>query len=320
MRALPSRLSDGMGREGIAFTGRRGEAWALIWANRRDYPYVLPATLAIALVMLYPLGYVIYLSFFRTSLFSPVPRFDGLGNYVRLLTSEKFWIVLTNTLEWTVGATALAFVWGLVAALVLNQEIPGRTALRNILLLPYVISYVVAGYVWVWIFHGQFGLANSLLRQIGVIEQPMPFLESTRLVMYTLIFTQAWKTAPFVMIMLTAGLQTIPPQLYAAARVDGAGRWEQFREITWPHLLPFTILTLSLQTLSNFHSFTLPWIMTGGGPMFRTHVFSTYIYMVSFNELNFGLASAAAVVVAAVVGAAGVFYVRSVIRLQKEVA
>jgi multiple sugar transport system permease protein len=291
--------------------------WGLVWRNRWDYPYVLPAILAVALVMLYPLVQVVYLSFFRTSLYSPTPKFDGLGNYVRLLTSEKFWIVLTNTLEWTVGATALAFVWGLVAALVLNQEIPGRTALRNVLLLPYVISYVVAGYLWVWIFHGEFGLANSLLRQVGLIDQPVQFLENTRLVMYTLIFTQAWKTAPFVMIMLTAGLQTIPPQIYAAARVDGASRWQQFREITWPHLMPFTTLTLTLQTLSNFHSFTLPWIMTGGGPMFRTHVFATYIYLVSFNELNFGLASSAAVVVAAVACMAGIFYVRSVIRIQK---
>jgi multiple sugar transport system permease protein len=297
----------------------RGESgvWGLAWKNRWDYPYVLPAILAVALVMLYPLVQVVYLSFFRTSLYSPIPRFDGLGNYWRLLTSDKFWTVLTNTLEWTVGATALGFVWGLIAALVLNQEIPGRTALRNILLLPYVISYVVAGYLWVWIFHGQFGLANSLLRQVGLIHEPIQFLENTRLVMSTLIFTQAWKTAPFVMIMLTAGLQTIPPQIYAAARVDGANRWQQFREITWPHLIPFTTLTITLQTLSNFHSFTLPWIMTGGGPMFRTHIFATYIYLVSFNELNFGLASTAAVVVAAVASVAGIFYVRSVIRVQK---
>ncbi len=306
-----------MRREAITFSVGWGETWAQVWMNRWDYPYVLPAVLAIALVMLYPLGYVVYLSFFKTSMFSRVPQYDGLGNYLRLLTSDKFWTVLRNTLEWTVGATALAFVWGLIAALALNQEIPGRAILRNVLLLPYVISYVVAGYLWVWIFHGQFGLANSLLRQVGLIAEPVQFLENTRLVMYTLIFTQAWKTAPFVMIMLTAGLQTIPPQIYAAARVDGAGRWQQFREITWPHLLPFTTLTIALQTLSNFHSFTLPWIMTGGGPMFRTHVFATYIYLVSFNELNFGLASAAAVVVALVVGAAGVFYVRSVIRLQK---
>lgn len=291
--------------------------WSQVWRHRYAYPYVLPAIAAVCFVLLYPLLYTIYLSFFKTSMYSTEAKFDGFGNYARLLSDPTFWIVLRNTVEWTAGATLVAFIWGLTAAMVLHQNIPWRTGLRNLLLLPYVISYVVAGYLWVWIFHGQFGLANSLLQQLGLIERPVQFLENTGIVMYTLIFTQAWKNFPFVMIMLTAGLQTIPPQLYAAARVDGAGPWQQFREITWPHLTPFVVLTLSMQALGNFHSFTLPWVMTGGGPLFRTHIFSTYIYLLSFNELNYGLASAAAVVVALVAVVLAIFYVRSVMRTQR---
>jgi multiple sugar transport system permease protein len=152
------------------------------------------------------------------------------------------------------------------------------------------------------------------LIQWGFIEEPIPFLQSPALVMLSLVLVNTWKSFPFAMIMLLAGLQTIPEDLYKAARVDGANAWQQFIEITLPQLMPVTMVTTVLMIIGNMNSFTIPYVMTGGGPAHQSEIIITWIYNISFQTLRFGYASAISVVLFLVLFVFSYFYVRVLTR------
>jgi multiple sugar transport system permease protein len=263
-------------------------------------------------VIVYPFVYTVYLSFYSTPTYTPEIVFTGVDNYVETLTDDdRFWLVVTNTLWWTFGGTLLAFVMGFAAALLVNRPMPLRGLIRSTLMTPYVIGVVVAAYGWKWMYHADFGVISGMLMQLGLISRPILFLESESLVMPSLILANAWKSFPFVMIMLLAGMQAIPQQLYNAARVDGAGRFRRFWEITVPELIPVIGVTTVLLFIANVNSFTLVWILTGGGPAYLSQILVTHIYTLSFMSLRFGYASAVSVLLFIVLMAATVVYVRA---------
>ncbi len=286
---------------------------ARIWETRWDYMYIAPALIVMLLVIAYPIYYTVVLSFYKTppSLAMADKIFVGWENYVRLLTSSSFHQVTMNTLVWTVWSTFFAIVLGFGAALVLNREFIGRGILRGILLVPYVISAVAASYVWRWIYHSDFGVLGSILFRMGLIDDKLNLLDNVDRVLPALIVVNVWKEFPFAMIMILAGLQTVPEQLLRAARVDGASEFNQFLHVTLPHLKGVLIITVLLLFVANLNHFTIPWIMTGGGPAGASDIWITQIYQIAFGRIRFGIASAYSVILFVVMVVIGYFYVKA---------
>jgi multiple sugar transport system permease protein len=183
--------------------------------------------------------------------------------------------------------------------------------LRGILLIPWVISQVAAAYVWRWLYHSDYGLISGMLMNWGFMDERFIFLDSTTWVMPSLIVANVWKEFPFVMIMMLAGLQTVPDQLLRAARVDGAGTINQFIHITVPHLKNIIVVTVLLLFVANLNSFGLVWIMTGGGPAGASEIWIVSIYTTAFRSLRFGLASSFSVILFIFMMTIGYFYVRA---------
>jgi multiple sugar transport system permease protein len=283
------------------------------WA---DYVYILPALGVMLLVIGYPIYYTIYLSFFNTppSLAMSQKIWIGLDNYERIVKSDSFRDATKNTVVWTVFSTFFAFVLGLLAALVLNREFVGRGIVRGILLIPYVISAVAAAYVWRWLLHSDYGVIGAITTELGITEKPIVFLDDVDRALPSLIVVNVWKEFSFAMIMMLAGLQTVPDHLHRAAQVDGAGVWQRFWHITLPHLKGVTLITVLLLIVTNLNSFTIPWIMTGGGPAGSTELWITDIYQLAFGRTRFGIASAYSVILFLIMMSMGYFYVRALTR------
>src|SRR5579859_4442570 len=170
--------------------------------HRTDYVWVAPALLVMLLVIGYPFVYTIDLSFYDTPPSSANWYFNGVNNYTQILSDPFFWAVTLNTAFWSVGSTVLAFLIGLGAALVIQREFVGRSLVRGLLMIPYVISYVAAAYVWRWLYHSDYGLISGVLYDAYIIDAPINFLDSTSNVMPSLIIANVWKEFPFAMIML----------------------------------------------------------------------------------------------------------------------
>jgi multiple sugar transport system permease protein len=289
---------------------------ARVIRHRADYLYVLPALGVMALVIAYPVYFTVYLSFFNTppNLALEDKIFVGLDNYGRILAAESFHEATWNTLVWTVFSTLFAFTLGFGAAIALNRELFGRGVLRGTLLVPYVISAVAASYVWRWLYHSDFGVIGAILVALGLTDGPINILDNRARVMPALIVVNVWKEFPFAMIMMLAGLQTVPDQLLHAAQVDGAGAWQRFWHVTVPHLKGVSLVTVLLLLVTNLNSFTIPWIMTGGGPAGASEIWITHVYQLAFGRIRFGLASAYSVILFVVMMAMGWFYVRALTR------
>ena len=287
-----------------------------MFRHRADYLYVLPALGVMALVIGYPIYDTVYLSFFNTppNLALDDKIFVGFDNYTRVLASESFHQASWNTVIWTLFSTFFAFVLGFGAALALNREFLGRGLMRGILLIPYVISAVAASYVWRWLYHSDFGVIGAISMALGLTDRPINFLDDPDVVMPALIVVNVWKEFPFAMIMMLAGLQTVPDHLLRAAWVDGAGTWHRFWHVTVPHLKGVTLVTVLLLLVANINSFTIPYIMTGGGPAGASEIWITQIYQIAFGRIRFGLASAYSVILFIVMMTMGYFYVRALTR------
>ena len=284
-----------------------------VWASRADYVYVLPAIIVMLIVIAFPIYYTIDLSFFRTppGLLLRDKIFIGFDNYTAILTSELFWKVTLNTVIWTVASTLIAFVLGFGAALALHRDFPGRGLMRGILIIPWVISAVAASYIWKWIYHSDFGIIGAILMQLGWVSRPPNFIDSVGTVLPSLIVVNIWREFPFAMIMLMAGLQTVPEQLLRAAQVDGASTWQRFWHVTFPHLSGVITVTILLLAVANFNSFIIPWIMTGGGPANASHIWITHIYELAFGRQRWGVAAAYSVLLFIILMSLGYFYVRA---------
>lgn len=298
-----------------ARAARRG-LFGRIADSRADYLYVLPALAVMMVVIAYPIYYTIELSFFKTppNLQMRDKIFVGLENYQTILASESFHAVTINTLIWTISCTFVAFLLGLGAALALHREFAGRGLLRAVLLVPYVVSAVAASYVWKWLYHSDFGVIGALSVQLGLTDKPINFIDNIYTVLPSLIVVQIWREFPFAMIMLMAGLQTVPDQLLRAAQVDGANAWHRFWHITFPHLHGVSMVTVLLLLVANFNSFIVPWIMTGGGPAGASDIWITQIYQIAFGRQRWGVASAYSVILFVVMMTLGYFYVKALTR------
>ena len=265
---------------------------------QRDQPwrYVAPGALVLGLVTVYPLAHVVWLSLERRSLLDAgPPRFSGLDNYARLAADERFWNALGNTLYFSVVSVALELALGLALALALQRPFRGRALAYGVILLPWAVPTAVSARMWEWIYDAEIGVLNHLLgAHVNWLGSPAWALNAA-------IFMDVWKSTPFVALLLVAGLQGIPRELYHAAALDGASRWTVLTRITLPLLAPILLVALVFRTIDAFRVFDSVYVLTGGGPANSTETLSVYAYKVLFQSLEFGYGSALAVSVFACV-------------------
>ena len=266
--------------------------------------YVIPALVLLSFVTIYPVFYVLYLSLQRRLLIFDISRFIGLGNYLFLLSDERFWNALKNTVYFTTLSVSLELSLGLLIALLLNRPFRFRGGIRAVVLIPWAIPTIVSAKMWEWIYNTDFGILNYL------IGSKINWLGSSFWAMNAAIFMDVWKTTPFVAILLMAGLQVIPQDLYHAAMVDGAGSGFIFRKITLPLLKPVILVVLIFRTLDAFRVFDAVYVLTGGGPANTTDTLSIYAYKVLFQTLQFGYGSTLSVVVFLCIGGISIFYIK----------
>ena len=258
---------------------------------------LIPALLILSLVFVYPIVRAFWLSLFAENLGTQLqPVFTGLGNYQRMLGDGRFWQSLGNTTIFTVVSVGLELILGLGVALVLNKSFFGRGAVRTIAIIPWALPTAVMGLAWAWIFNDQYGVVNDILRRLGLIDTGINWLGTPTLAMIALIVADVWKTTPFIGIILLAGLQSIPEDLYEAHRMDGATPWQSFYQITLPLLMPQILIALLFRFAQSFGIFDLVQVMTGGGPAGSTETVSIYIYSTVMRYLDFGYGAALVVV------------------------
>ncbi|ELY92344.1 carbohydrate ABC transporter permease [Natrialba taiwanensis] len=287
-------------------------------SDEQQYAYklLLPGLLMMLLIHFIPIVWGVLISVLGVdsgyvSQWYEAP-FVWLENYrfvldPRTVVGERFWYSLRQTIIFSVGTLLLTYVLGLTAALLLNQRFKGRFAARTLLLLPWVAPSVVTLLIWRMMFQQQSGIINSLLLSLGVISEPIYWLIGDNTI-WTLVLVHSWTQFPLVMIMLYAGLQSIPEQLYEAASIDGAGRWEQFRYITFPQLKPVSAVVVLLMMLWTMINFTSPYILLGAQPPQSGQVSILYIYNFAFSNYQFGRGAAMSVVLFAIAMAMAMLY------------
>jgi len=265
--------------------------------TERPFLFVLPALGLMAVVAVYPLASTFWLSLRDELPIFDISRFVGLSHYIELWHDQRFWRSLINTLYFTGVSVSLEVILGLAAALVLHQIFPARGLVRALVLTPWFIPTVVAARMWEWIYNPQFGVLNFVLIQSGFSTTGLNWLGHPLLALHAAILADVWKTTPFAALLILAGLQTIPSDLYRAARVDGAGSVKAFWYITLPLLAPMLGITLLFRTLDALRVFDIVYVLTGGGPANTTETLSIYAYRLSFQTLQFGYGAAVAVLV-----------------------
>jgi multiple sugar transport system permease protein len=254
-----------------------------------------PMGLVLLLVIGYPLVDALWLSLHRVNLAHPDQGqpFVGLSNYVYAFRQTAFWHSLWRTLYFTVTSVGLELALGLLFALLLNERFPGNLGARLAMLFPWALLTVSNGLLWAWILNPTYGIANALLLSLGVLQAPKTWLSDTFWTMHVIILADAWKTVPTMTLLLLAGLQPIAPDLYEAAAVDGATRWQQFSRITLPLLRPMILVAVALRTIAAFRVFDVIYVLTGnGGPADSTKVLAFYAYDQAFRYLFFGYGAA----------------------------
>jgi multiple sugar transport system permease protein len=270
---------------------------------------LVPSLAVIALVAAYPIGYAIWLSLNEYSVITPgLSRFVGLDNYLDALGSAEFWDAMKTTVLFTVISVGLELVIGLAMALVMHQAFRGRALLRAVVLVPWAVLTVVTAITWRTIFEPELGFANTTLSALGLPGGEVVWLGEEGYALAVMILADVWKTAPFMALLILAGLQGISQDLYDAAKVDGASAWQRFRRITLPLLVPAITVALIFRTLDALRVFDLPYVLTKGANGTET------LSLIAQNELvtnrNTGLGSALAVLTFLTVMGISFLYIR----------
>lgn len=256
----------------------------------------LPLVVVLVGLLLYPVVSAVLVSFQSKFLGSP-GKFIGLGNYVEMFTKDQAILeVFSNTITYTIGSVALKVVLGFASALLLNEQLAARSLFRGWMLLPWIIPTLVVGLTWRWMFDQSGGILNFILVKLRLVDIPPAWLADKVLARIAIVLANVWRGFPFFTITILAGLQSISLELYEAAEMDGATIWRKIRHITIPAIKPVVLITVILSTIWTFNDFELLWVMTGGGPSYSTHIFTTYAYQLGFKGSRFGYATAVSLV------------------------
>ncbi|MGL5115520.1 MAG: carbohydrate ABC transporter permease [Beijerinckiaceae bacterium] len=262
------------------------------------YLLLAPAVLLIAAIIVYPLFVSVDISFQNVG----IARLDAprrpftTDNYARLFASPDFWNACMVTLQLILVVSVACFLLGLGTALLVNNQFKGRSIARLVVAMPWAVPEVIATVIFAWMFDSSFGLFNWLFITLGLADKPINWFSDPTAAFAVVATTMIWKGYPFVSIMILAGLQSIPDDFYAAARVDGANAWQRLTYITLPSLMPVIGVTMVLVMLWVFRDFSIIYVLTGGGPLKATQTLSIMTYEQAFSFFRMGYASAVGVV------------------------
>lgn len=271
--------------------------------ERLGWMLVIPSLIVVFAVAIYPLLETFRLSFTNTRLASArVPRYVGFENYQRLFQDDLWWSSLKNTLIFTVSSVTLETVLGMIVALTIHSNFKGRGFVRTSMLVPWAIPTVVSSLLWTWMLNDRYGVINSLFVRAGFMDADRNFAwtANTTTAMGAVIAVDVWKTTPFMALLILAGLQIVPADVYEAAYVDGASKWQQFWQMTLPLVRPALLVALVFRTMDAFRVFDLIFVMKGAATETMTVAIYTQQKLMQANQIGFG--SAAAVVVFACIG------------------
>ena len=257
---------------------------------------IAPSVILICSLLVYPVLYGVWLSLFKKHSFFPDQRFVGIANYIYLMKDSDFWMSVWYGTVYSVSTIVLQIVFGIIAALIVNEAFRGRNFVRGVILFPYVIPTVVAIILWKWLLNDQFGLVNYLLLFFGMVEDPVSWMGKDY-IMTSLIIISVWEFFPFVVLSVLARMQTISPTLYEAAQVDGAGPIRRFFHVTLPQLRNVLFVVILLRSIWMFTKFDTVWLLTqGGGAEKYIRTLPVYAYKRTFMYYQAGLGSALAVI------------------------
>ena len=290
--------------------------------RKQAAPYflIMPSLVLMGIIILFPLVRGIVMSFAEVDLVNQGEMtFIGLDQYKKLLDDPIFWHALLNTVKWTLGVVVFQYLFGLGIALLLNEEIPLRGLMRGLVLVPWVVPSVVAALVWRWIYASEYGILNYTLEKVGLIQGPIEWLSNPSLAMPAVIAVGIWKWVPFMAVVLLAGLQSVPQELYESAKVDGANVIQRFWHITIPHVRNLSLIATLLSFIWTFNHFDIVYVMTKGGPSNATHLLSTYSYLTAFSFFDIGYAAAMAVIMLIVLMFFAVMYMKLLQAEEQEV-
>lgn len=277
--------------------------------EKKAIPFILPGVIVTALLIVYPLIYIFSMSFTDQS---SGGSFSGLYNYMRLFKNPQFMKTVSNTLKWTISTVVFSFLLGCAYAMLIHRKgIKGKGFWRSTIFIAWIIPGVVKATAWKWLLTTDGGMANHILESLGLIKEPIPWLTSPQFAMISLIIVQVWACSPYVMLMMTAGLQQLPADLYESADLDGAGWFKKTYYITLPLLKDISFICILMLLVWAINEFSLIWIMTSGGQ--NTTTLSLLVYN-QFKVLNLNAASASAVMQLLVTMFFAVLYVKFVVK------
>ncbi len=273
--------------------------------HRQGFYFVLPALLALAALIGYPLVSTAILSVTNEG-----GQFVGMSNYEAVLGSRTTNRALWNTVYYVGGSIVFQVVLGTAAGILLNQKFRGRALVRSLMLIPWVVPGIVAAMTWAWMYHTEFGIINYMFASLGIVDSSVGWLTDPDTVMPALIAVNVWKMFPFVAVMVLAGLQAVPETLYEAARVDGATFWDEVRHIMLPQLRAVLLSVTLLLLIWGLNAITIIYAMTRGGPANRSLITPIQIFTEAFEFFQFNQAAALSVAFFVITGIFIVIYLR----------
>ena len=281
------------------------------WATyRAGYAFVLPAFVLYAIFMIYPFFNSIYLSFTDWNGATATKNIVGWDNYRRLFDDSLLWRSLRNNLIWVVIGTIAPLVIGFLLAVLLWSRPKGFTLFRTAYFMPQILSPVIIGIVWGWIYNPIFGILNTFLENIGLEQWTRGWLGDTTWALYAVLAAAIWAQVGFVFVVFLAGLQNVSKDLIEAATLDGANAWRRFWDVTVPQMANVVTVVTALMLIGGFSVFDIIWVMTQGGPANATEVIATYAYSEAFTQNRVGYASTLTLVITAITLIASVVYIR----------
>ena len=282
------------------FSARLRETLRQMRKNWTAYLFLAPGIIHFAIFTLFAVGFAFYISFHEWNIIKPDKPYVGLENYTKLIGDPRFHRAVKNTLTFMVGVP-LNLLSGLFVALLLNTKVRGQAIYRTLFYIPVVTPLVVSSIIWKWVYQGDYGLLNYYLLQLGIIDHKITWLADPNLALPALIIMGIWGGTGATMVIYLAGLQSIPEEMYDAAKVDGASALQRLLFITIPLLRPTTFFLFITAVIGTFQIFTEIYIMTNGGPLNRTTTIGYYLYTNAFRELEMGYATAMAFVLFAMI-------------------
>ncbi len=258
--------------------------------------FLAPALILVLGTLVYPVISNIYYSLTDKHLYLPGVSWVGLDNYVEIFTDPAFYKALGNTVVYTTAVVLLQLVFGVLSALLLNANIPGKQFFRLLVIIPYAFPSVTVALLWKWILHGLFGGLNGMLMWIGLIEQPISWFSNASAAMPMAVLVSVWFGYPLFTLTILAGLQSIPKEHYEVARIEGANVWNTFWHVTFPSILRVVGVIVILRVVWVFNTFDLLFVLTGGGPVGATETLPLYVYRMGWSLGLIGQTASVAII------------------------